>query len=224
MPKDRYAIVPAEDRRNFGSSRKPVALPEDRPLTAKQQRFVDELVANDGQVTLREAAIRAGYGQKNAHAVAYVLTNPMRSPHVVAALKRARDEQDRKYAVDYKRHLRDLQRIRDAALNAGAYGAAVQAEYRRGMAHGHIYVHKSEVRHGSIDTMSKEEVLRALQELESKGRGLIDVTPPARAASDGGEDDSEGEGVEDLGEDSASPEEGGLGVDPGRDMGHPRVP
>ena len=33
------------------------------------------------------------------------------------------------------------------------------------MAHGEIYVSKSEVRHGSIDSMSKEEVLRELKKI-----------------------------------------------------------
>jgi hypothetical protein len=32
-----------------------------RKLTRRQEKFVKELVANDGLVTLREAAIRSGY-------------------------------------------------------------------------------------------------------------------------------------------------------------------
>ena len=67
--------------------------------------------------------------------------------------------------MEYQRHLRDLQRIRDAALDSGAYSAAVMAEYRRGQAQGDIYVSKSEIRTGSIDQMSKEEVLKALEEI-----------------------------------------------------------
>jgi len=42
----------------------------------------------------------------------------------------------------------------------------VQAEYRRGQAQGDIYVTKSEIRTGSIDQMSKEEVMKALNELK----------------------------------------------------------
>ena len=59
-----------------------------------------------------------------------------------------------------------MQRIRDLALENGAYSAAVQAEYRRGQANGNIYINKSEIRHGTIDSMSKEEVLKALKELK----------------------------------------------------------
>ena len=63
------------------------------------------------------------------------------------------------------------------ALQNGAYSAAVQAEYRRGMAQGDIYVSKSEIRHGSIDSMSKDDVLKALKELKNTYGNAIDITP-----------------------------------------------
>jgi|TARA_R110002012_G_scaffold223423_2_gene395408 CRISPR/Cas system-associated exonuclease Cas4 (RecB family) len=85
----------------------------------------------------------------------------------VFEINRYRAELDEKYGVSYGRHVRDLQRIRDDALDNGAYSAAVQAEYRRGQAQGDIYINKSEIRHGSIDQMSKEEVLKAIEEIKS---------------------------------------------------------
>ena len=150
----------------------------DQPLTRKQELFVKELVSKDGQITLREAAINAGYAAGSAHSRAYELTNPHMSPHVVAAIKAYRRELDEKYGVTYQRHLRDLQTIRDMALENGADSAAVQAEYRRGQAQGDIYVSKSEIRHGSIDSMSKEDVLKALEEIRNSYAPItIDVTP-----------------------------------------------
>lgn len=150
----------------------------DQPLTRKQELFVKELVSKDGQITLREAAINAGYAAGSAHSRAYELTNPHMSPHVVAAIQSYRRELDEKYGVTYQRHLRDLQTIRDMALENGAYSAAVQAEYRRGQAQGDIYVSKSEIRHGSIDSMSKEDVLKALEEIRNSYAPItIDVTP-----------------------------------------------
>ena len=150
----------------------------EQPLTRKQELFVKELVSKDGQITLREAAINAGYAAGSAHARAYELTNPNISPHVVAAIQSYRRELDEKYGVTYQRHLRDLQTIRDVALENGAYSAAVQAEYRRGQAQGDIYVSKSEIRHGSIDSMSKEDVLKALEEIKNSYAPItIDVTP-----------------------------------------------
>ena len=43
-------------------------------LTRKQQLFVRELVSKDGQITLREAAINAGYAATSAHTRAYERT------------------------------------------------------------------------------------------------------------------------------------------------------
>lgn len=154
------------------------------PLTRKQELFVKELVSKDGQITMREAAINAGYAASSAHTRAYELTNPHICPHVVAAIRAYRDELDMKYGVSYKRHIRDLQTIRDLALQNGAYSAAVQAEYRRGQAQGDIYVSKSEIRHGSIDSMSKEEVLKALKELKENYAPItVDISPEGEGNS-----------------------------------------
>jgi phage terminase small subunit len=154
----------------------------DQALTRKQELFVKELVSKDGQITLREAAINAGYAAGSAHSRAYELTNPHISPHVVAAIQSYRRELDEKYGVTYQRHLRDLQTIRDTALQNGAYSAAVQAEYRRGQAQGDIYVNKSEIRHGSIDSMSKEDVLKALEEIKNSYAPItIDITPEEKS-------------------------------------------
>ena len=136
-----------------------------------------ELVSNDGLVTLRESAIRAGYPAASAHTRAFELTSPRHCPHVVAEIARYRDELDEMYAVGYKKHVRDLQKIRDLALENGAYSAAVQAEYRRGQAQGDIYVSKSEIRTGSIDQMSREDVERELEKIRSSFEPIIDITP-----------------------------------------------
>jgi hypothetical protein len=148
------------------------------PLTRKQDLFVKELVSKDGQITFREAAINAGYSTGSAHTRAYELTNPKMSPHVCHAIKEYRRELDEKYGITFHRHIRDLQQIRDVALQNGAYSAAVMAEKARGMAQGDIYVNKSEVRHGSIDSMSKEEVMKALEEIKNSYAPVtIDITP-----------------------------------------------
>lgn len=166
--------VPVKKKRGVGQPR----ATKDRPLTRKQELFVKELVSKDGQITMREAAINAGYPAGSAHTRAYEMTNPHICPHVVAAIKAYRDELDEKYGINYRRHIRDLQKIRDMALQNGAYSAAVQAEYRRGQAQGDIYVSKSEIRHGSIDSMSKEDVMKALEEIKQTYAPVtIDITP-----------------------------------------------
>ena len=150
-----------------------------RKLTRRQEKFVKELVANDGLITMREAAIRAGYPPRSAHSRAWELTNNNISPHVVSEIARYRDELDEMYAVGYKKHVRDLQKIRDLAMAGGAYSAAVQAEYRRGQAQGDIYVSKSEIRTGSIDQMSREDVERELEKIRAGFEQIVDVTPTA---------------------------------------------
>ena len=106
------------------------------------------------------------------------------------------------YAVDYKKHVRDLQRIRDVALENKAFSAAVMAEYRRGQAMGDIYVSKSEIRTGSIDQMSREDVERELDRIRGSFEPIIDITPEAVRESD-----SEGVG---------EPRSGPVAVDKGR--------
>ena len=172
----RYVVEPEARLQVRARARK--YAPEDKPLSRREELFVKEIVAKDGMITMRDAAINAGFPEKSAHARAWEMTNPDISPHVVRAIREFRAQLDRKYGIDYKRHLRDLQVIRDKALENGAYSAAVQAEYRRGQAQGDIYVSKSEIRHGTIDSMSKEEVLKAISELKQQYEPVtIDVTP-----------------------------------------------
>jgi phage terminase small subunit len=154
-------------------------LRKQKVLTGKEWKFVTELVTGDGRVTLKEAAIRAGYKPTSASVMAWKLTNPEINPHVVSAIQAYRAELNSKYNTSYERHMKDLQLIRDKALDAGAYAAAVQAEYRRGQALGSIYIDRKEIRHGTIDSMSKEEVQRKLDELKALYGG-----PPPSALID----------------------------------------
>lgn len=134
-------------------------------LSPKEWAFVQEFVTRDGSMTRTEAAIRAGYTPAAAKSAIATLLDPERSPHVVAAVNDLRMELAEKYGTSFERHMRDLQMIRDKAIDAGAWSAAVQAEYRRGQALGTIYVDRKEIRHGTIDSMSKEEVMRKLEEI-----------------------------------------------------------
>ena len=159
----------------------PVKPHKPKVLTPQEWKFVEEFVSGDGHVTLKEAAIRAGYSEVWAKNRSRELTDPEKSPHIVAAIQERRRELGEKYATTFERHMRVLQVIRDQALAAGAYGAAVQAEYRRGQALGTIYIDRKEIRHGTIDSMSKEEVQRKLDEIKRLYGGnagpIVDVTP-----------------------------------------------
>ena len=181
-----------------GTGKKVVTRGPNRKLTRRQELFVKELVSNDGLQTLRESAIRAGYPPASAHTRAWELTNNNICPHVVAEIQRYRDELDEKFGVTYKRHIRDMQKIRDAALEDKAYSAAVMAEKNRGLAEG-LYVSKSEIRTGSIDSMSRQQVEEELDRLRSSYEPIIDITPTEIHEQDaeGSPEESGGGAVED---------------------------
>jgi phage terminase small subunit len=136
-----------------------------KALSKQEWTFVKEYVTGDGDVTLKEAARRAGYPERTLEWHSRRLTDPHQSPHIVQAIQELRTELAVKHGTTFERHMKDMQRIRDQALAAGAYSAAVAAEYRRGQALGTIYVERKEIRVGTIDSMSKEEVMRKLQEI-----------------------------------------------------------
>jgi len=158
-------VAPDKARKRMATEVAPLRK-QRRTMNAKEWKFVTELVSGDGRVTMKEAAIRAGYKPSSASVMAWKLTNPELNPHVVAGIQAYRGELNSKYNTSYERHMRDLQIIRDKALEAGAFAAAVQAEYRRGQALGSIYVDRKEIRTGTIDSMSKEEVQKKLDELK----------------------------------------------------------
>ena len=166
----------------------------DRQLTRRQEKFVKELVSNDGLITLREAAIRAGYPPGSASTRATELTSQRVCPHVVAERARYRAELDEMYGITYSRHVRDLKIIRDLAMSRGAFSASVQAEYRRGQA-GDLYVSKSEVRTGTIDSMSREDVEHELERIRAGFEQVIELDSVAIEAEDEDGDGGEEPGI-----------------------------
>jgi len=177
-----------------------------KKLTRRQEKFVRELVSGDGMISNREAAIKAGYPSSSAHTRSWEMLNPNRCPHVVAEIKRYRDELDELYAVDYKRHVRDLKTLRDLAMKNSAFSAAVQAERLRGLAHGDIYVNKSEVRHGTIDQMTTAEVELELKRIRESFEPLIDITPDKVEESDTVPGDEPGSGALEVIENRTEPD------------------
>jgi len=206
--------------------RKNLIPPAEQKLTRREELYVKILVSEDGLVTQREAALRAGVPACSAHARAYEM---MQRPRVARAIAEYREELDSMYAVDYKRSERDLKIIRDTALKAGAFGAATAAEVARGKLAG-LYTSKSELRVGSIDSMERAEVIKELREYQERrkehadGNGtgpIIDITPekeeeaapeeyrggPVEAIDDGTEDDEQEDRTDAPGElgDTGSP-------------------
>lgn len=203
-----------------------------KPLTAKEHAFAELWLASAGTRMLRDIAIEAGYSANSASAIATRLTDPGHSPHVVNYIQRRQKELSVKYGTTLEKHMQDLMFIRDKAIEAGAWSAAVQAEYRRGQALGTIYVDRKEIRHGTIDSMSKEEVQRKLEELRKTYRQspqVIDVEDVAvsRAIDAEREVDRPLGGLDEAGESLLSEVEEGDDEDEDHEggiMGEPRNP
>ena len=106
------------------------SLPErhkEKPFTKKQQAFIQHYVYHD--LTNTEAAHRAGYS--NPRQIAYVLLNDPRYMNVQMKIRELQEAQQKKYEITFEKVARDLQMIRDRAVEDGSYGAAVTAELGR---------------------------------------------------------------------------------------------
>ena len=128
-----------------------------KKLTEMQQKFANLLVTNEGRKTAYECAVEAGYSQDRARVTASELQNPQKYPLVVKYIGEIREENNKKYQVDYGRHIAELGKIRSKALEKGAWSAAVNAEVARGKAAG-LYIEQKIIRTGKLDDLSAEEL------------------------------------------------------------------
>ena len=152
------------------------SLPErhkEKPFTKKQQAFIQHYVYHD--LTNTEAAHRAGYS--NPRQIAYVLLHDPRYMNLQMKIRELQEAQQKKYEITFEKVARDLQMIRDAAVEDGSYGAAVTAELGRAKLAG-LMVEKKEIKHGRIDQMDRSEVEARLNALLDKNQ----LMPGLRAA------------------------------------------
>ena len=141
-----------------------------KKLTEMQIKFAHELVTNEGRKYAFECAVEAGYAKDRARITASELQNPKKYPLVVKYIGEIREEYQKKYDVTYGRHITELGKIRQAALNKGAWTAAVNAEVARGKAAG-LYIEQKIIRTGKLDDLSAEE-------LESRMKEIVDEYSP----------------------------------------------
>jgi len=141
----------------------------DDGLTDKQRIFVQIYTENEGRLTPTECARQAGYKEDRANTTASELLNGKRFPKVVEAVIARRAEIEKTHEVKLNKHVQELARLREKALSEKSYSAAVNAERLRGQAAG-LYIDRKEIRTGSIDSMSREEVLAKLKELGLDGK------------------------------------------------------
>ena len=133
-------------------------------LTEMQQKFAHELVSNEGRKYGYQCAIDAGYAKDRARQTAWELQNPKMHPLVVKYIGELREEYQKKYAVTFERHISELGKIRQDALNKGAWSAAVNAEVARGKAAG-LYIEQKIIRTGKLDDLSEDELEKRMKEI-----------------------------------------------------------
>ena len=133
-------------------------------LTEMQKKFAHELVSNEGRKYAYQCAIDAGYAKDRARQTAWELQNPKMHPLVVKYIGELREEYQKKYAVTFERHISELGKIRQDALNKGAWSAAVNAEVARGKAAG-LYIEQKIIRTGKLDDLSEEELEKRMKEI-----------------------------------------------------------
>ena len=138
-------------------------------LTDKQRVFVKIYAENEGRLTPTECARQAGYKEDRANVTASELLNGKRFPKVVDAVIKRRAELEKTHEVKLQKHVQELARLRERSLSEKSYSAAVNAERLRGQAAG-LYIDRKEIRTGSIDSMSRDEVLKSLKELGLDGK------------------------------------------------------
>ena len=138
-------------------------------LTDKQRVFVKIYAENEGRLTPTECARQAGYKEDRANVTASELLNGKRFPKVVTAVLKRRAELEKTHEVKLQKHVQELARLREKSLVEKSFSAAVNAERLRGQAAG-LYIDRKEIRTGTIDSMSREEVLKQLKELGLDGK------------------------------------------------------
>ena len=133
-------------------------------LTPQQIKFVQLLVYNEGRKTGTDCALESGYAESRARSTASELQNPNYYPLVVQEITKLRKEVNEKYRVSFETHMRDLEQIKQRALEDGSYASAVQAEVARGKAGG-LYVDQKIIKHGKIDQLTPDEIRKELQSI-----------------------------------------------------------
>ena len=147
-------------------------------LTEMQQRFAELVVFGgpDGPLTQTEAAKIAGYSEKRCRQEGSELLNPKLSPLVVQYVSKLKEERMRKYEVNYENHIKELARIKEAALKKGSFSSAVNAETNRGKAAG-LYIERKIIKTGKLEEMSVEELEAKMKKILEDYSQIIDVTP-----------------------------------------------
>ena len=159
----------------------------DNSLNRRQRNFIWQAV-NNPRLSLVECAHKAGY--KDARQSANKLMN---HPTIRKEYNYLMNEAKKKYELNYDRAVQDLYDIRDKALEAGSFNAAISAQNSL-LKVGGLVVDRKEVMFGKVDQMSREEVEKRLEQL----MGNIALANTTDGLLDPGELEDEADSLERL--------------------------
>jgi len=145
-------------------------------LTDMQKRFAELYVYNEGRSTPYECAKEAGYAEESARVRASELRNPKTYPLVVQYIGELREEIQNKYAIDFERHIKELARLREAALKKGSFSSAVNAEVARGKAAG-LYIEQKIIKTGKLEDMTEQELEKRMKDIIEEYSPILDAKP-----------------------------------------------
>ena len=159
----------------------------DNSLNRRQRNFNWQAV-NNPRLSLVECAHKAGYKYARQYA-----NNLMNHPTTRTEYNYLMNEAKKKYELNYDRAVQDLYDIRDKALEAGSFNAAISAQNSL-LKVGGLVVDRKEVMFGKVDQMSREEVEKRLEQL----MGNIALANTTDGLLDPGELEDEADSLEAL--------------------------
>jgi len=130
----------------------------DEKLNRRQRNFI-WIAVNNPRLSLVECAHKAGYTSPRQMA-----NKLMSKPIIRKEYNYLMNQAKKKYELNYDRAVQDLYDIRDKAMEAGSFNAAISAQNSL-LKVGGLIVDRKEVMFGKVDQMSREEVENRLAQL-----------------------------------------------------------
>ncbi len=130
----------------------------DEKLNRRQRNFI-WIAVNNPRLSLVECAHKAGYTSPRQMA-----NKLMSKPIIRKEYNYLMNQAKKKYELNYDRAVQDLYDIRDKAIEAGSFNAAISAQ-NSVLKVGGLIVDRKEVMFGKVDQMSREEVENRLKQL-----------------------------------------------------------
>ena len=78
----------------------------------------------------------------------------------------------KKYEITYEKHITELARIRQEAIEAKSWSAAVNAEVARGKAAG-LYIEQKIIKHGKLEDLTEKELEQRMQTIIEENKVLL---------------------------------------------------